>query len=172
MLLVFTCVQCDMPFLNSGHYLQIITTLILVCHTKQFRRLTIHTHFHRAFFLLPFLELESYNHCCCCMAITDKDSLKKPAFVLDKNNNKIQVWNGMRVKKQDKNLIYTYIKVKLVSPVADGLVFSCFVLYLVLVDIVTAWGISILIELYRTAGNAWRCEQRNLIKKCRKCYTI
>lgn len=74
--------------------------------------------------------------------------------MLDKNNNKIQVWNGMRVKKQDKNLIYTYIKVKLVSPVADGLVFSCFVLYLVLVDIVTAWGISILIELYRTAGNA------------------
>lgn len=58
-----------------------------------------HTYFRRAFLCLPFLELESYNHCCCCMAITDKDSIKKNTFVLDKNNNKIQVWNGMRVKK-------------------------------------------------------------------------
>lgn len=36
---------------------------------------------------------------------------------------------------------------KLVSPLADDFVLCCFVIYLVLVDIIASWSIPILVEL-------------------------
>lgn len=50
----------------------------------------------------------------------------------------------------------TYVKVELVNPAANDFVLSGFVIYLVLEDIVTTWGISILIELHWIASCDWR----------------